>query len=183
MAHAGKELLEREPFLESVAEHVRRALAGLAESYAEKGRSLEDLGTAQEIAKRMLASVPAPSDWDELLGPCFSTSGVAQLLGNISRQAIAERRDRRTLLGLRTADGSFVYPVFQFDAHNEVLPGLAEVLQRFDRENVDEWTVAGWLVASQHSLEGDSVVDTLASGRAREKVVELARAQAARYAQ
>ena len=183
MAEMGKEVLERQPFLESVAQHVRRALDGLAESYAEKGRSLEELGTAQEIAKRMLASVPAPSDWDELLGPCFSTSGVAQLLANISRQAIAERRDRRTLLGLRTADGSYVYPVFQFNAHNEVLPGLAEALQCFGRKDVDAWTVAGWLVASQRSLSGRSVIDTLASGRAGEKVVELARAQAARYAQ
>lgn len=183
MAEIGKELLAREPFLESVAEHVRRALDGIAESYAEKGRSLEELGTAQEIAKRMLASVPVPSDWDELLGPCFSTSGVAQLLGNISRQAIAERRDRRTLLGLRTADGSYVYPVFQFNEHNEVLPGLAEVLQCFDRKQVDEWTVAGWLVASQRSLNESSAIDALASGRAGERVVELARAQAARYVQ
>ena len=183
MAEMGKGLLEREPFLERVATHVRRALAGLAESYAERGRSLEELGTAQEIAKRMLASVPAPSDWDELLGPCFSTSKVAQLLGNISRQAIAERRDRCTLLALRTADGSYVYPVFQFNAHNEVLPGLAKVLQCFESKDADEWTVAGWLVASQRSLNGRSVIDALASARAGEKVVELARAQAARYAQ
>lgn len=105
------------------------------------------------------------------------------MLGNISREAIAERRDRRTLLALRTTDGSYVYPVFQFDAHNEVLPVLVEVLQCFDGKNVEGWTVAGWLVASQRSLQGRSVVDMLASGRASEKVVELARAQAARFVQ
>lgn len=174
--------IEGQPFLESVAKYIRRALAGLAENYAEKGRSLEDLGTAEEIAKRMLATVPAPSDWDEMLGPFYSTAKVAQLLGNISRQAVAERRNRRTVLGLRTADGSYVYPVFQFDAHNEVLPGLVMVLQCFDPKDVDEWTVAGWLVASQHSLSGRSVIEALASSRACEKVVELARAQATRYA-
>jgi hypothetical protein len=178
----GNQVLEGKPFLESVAKHVRRALAGLAESYAEKGRSLEDLGTAEEIAKRMLATVPAPSDWDELLGPFYSTSKVAQLLGNVSRQAIAERRERRTLLGLRTAEGSYVYPAFQFDAHNEVLPGLADVLQCFDPKDVDAWTVAGWLVSSQRSLSGRSVIEALTSGREREKVVALAGAQAARYA-
>lgn len=177
------QVLEGKPFLESVAKHVRRALAGLAESYAEKGRSLEDLGTPEEIAKRMLATVPAPSDWDELLGPFYSTSKVAQLLGNISRQAIADRRERRTLLGLRTADGSYVYPAFQFDAHNEVLPGLAEVLQCFDPKDVEEWTVAGWLVALQRSLSGRSVIEALAAGSEKEKVVALAQAQAARYTQ
>ena len=171
------------PLTDSVAEHIRRALAGLAESYAKKGRSIRDLGTAQEIANRMLATVPAPSDWDDLLGPFYSTSGVAQLLGGISRQAIAERRERHTLLGLRTVDGSYVYPVFQFNAHNEVQPGLADVLQCFDPKTVDEWTVAGWLVASQRSLSGRSVMETLASGQAAAKVVELARAQSARYAQ
>jgi hypothetical protein len=179
----GNQVLERQPFLESVAKHVRRALAGLAESYAEKGRSLEDLGTAEEIAKRMLATVPVPSDWDELVGPFYSSSKVAQLLGNVSRQAIAERRERHTLLGLRTADGSYVYPAFQFDAHNEVLPGLALVLQCFDPNDVDEWTVAGWLVALQRSLSGRSVIEALTSGDEREKTVALARAQAARYAQ
>ena len=178
----GNQVIEAQPFLESVAKHVRRALVGLAENYAEKGRSLEDLGTAQEIAKRMLATVPSPSDWDEMLGPFYSTSKVAQLLGNISRQAVAERRDRHTLLALRTVDGSYVYPVFQFDAHNEVLPGLAAVLQCFDPRAVDEWTVAGWLVASQRSLSGRSVIEALVSSRSYEKVVELAQAQATRYA-
>lgn len=183
MSPTAEKSLGREPFLESVAKHVRHALAGLAERYAEKGRSLEDLGTAQEIAIRMLASVPAPSDWDDLVGPFYSTGKLAQLLGNISRQAIAERRERRTLLGLRTADGAYVYPAFQFTEHNEVLSGLAEVLQCFDRMYVDGWTVAGWLMASQRSLGGRSVIDHLAAGRGREKPVALARSQAARYAQ
>ncbi len=178
----GNQVIEAQPFLESVAKHVRRALVGLAENYAEKGRSLEDLGTAQEIAKRMLATVPSPSDWDEMLGPFYSTSKVAQLLGNISRQAVAERRDRHTLLALRTVDGSYVYPVFQFDAHNEVLPGLAMVLQCFDPKDADAWTVAGWLVASQRPLSGRSVIEALVSSRSYEKVVELAQAQATRYA-
>ncbi|HXV62482.1 MAG TPA: hypothetical protein VEK15_17410 [Vicinamibacteria bacterium] len=179
----GNQIVERSPFVEKVARQLRHALTNLAESYAERGRSLEDLGTAEEIANRMLATVPAPSDWDDLLGPFYSTSRVAKLLGDISRQAIAERRERRTLLGLRTEDGSYVYPTFQFDAHNDVLSGLAEVLQCFDPKDVDEWTVAGWLVASQRSLGGRSVIEALASRGPRQDVVELARAQAARFAQ
>lgn len=179
----GSQEIERSRFVEKVAERLRHALADLAGSYAERGRSLEDLGTAEEVANRMLATVPAPSDWDDLLGPFYSTSRVAKLLGDVSRQAVAERRERRTLLGLRTEDGSYVYPTFQFDAHNDVLSGLAEVLQCFDPKDVDEWTVAGWLVAPQRSLRGRSVIDALPSNEIRQDVVDLARAQAARFAQ
>jgi hypothetical protein len=131
----------------------------------------------------MVATVPSPSAWDDLLGPFFSTSKIARLLGNVSRQAITDRRRRRTLLGLRTADGAIVYPIFQFNEHNEVLPGLALILQCFDPEVVDDWTVSGWLVAPQKALGRASVIQWLASGRSVETVVHLARAQAARYAQ
>lgn len=173
--------VEDSAFLGSVVRHVRLGLNEVARRYARSGRSLEDLGSAEEIATRMMETVPAPSDWDALLGPLYSTSKVARLLGNVSRQAVAERRNRRTLLALRTDDGRYVYPAFQFDAHNDVLSGLAEVLQRFAPEDVDEWTVAGWLVAPQRSLGGRSAIDALASKETRKKVIELAHAQAARF--
>jgi hypothetical protein len=178
-----KEVAPNEAFVDTVAQHVRNALAGLAESYAESGRSLGELGSPQQIAKRMVATVPSPSAWDDLLGPFYSTSKITRLLGNVSRQAITDRRKRRTLLGLRTADGAIVYPVFQFNEHNEVLPGLALILQCFDPEVVDDWTVAGWLVAPQGSLDRASVMEWVAAGRPIETVVHLAQAQAARYAQ
>lgn len=69
----------------------------------EGGRSLEELGSPEELAERMVATVPEPSPWGEL-GPFYSTRKVAKLLGGVSRQAIADRRKRGTLLGLRTAD-------------------------------------------------------------------------------
>lgn len=37
---------------------------------------------------------------------------------------MTDRRERRTLLGLQTADGRWVYPRFQFDERNEVISGL-----------------------------------------------------------
>lgn len=169
-------------FLERVTAHIRDALESVAADYEERGRSLRELGSAKEIAARMLATVPSPSRWDEALGPFYSTSKVAQILGSVSRQAIADRRKRRTLLGLRTADGVFVYPVFQFDDRNEVLDGWSDVLQAFDPNDVDDWTLAAWLAAKRKALDGLSVVEWLRSGRPKETVLSLARAQAARYA-
>ena len=54
-------------------------------------------------------------------GPFYSTAGLARVLGGVSRQAIEERRRRRTVLALRTADDAWVYPAFQLDEHNRVM--------------------------------------------------------------
>ncbi|HLE69952.1 MAG TPA: hypothetical protein VJH87_09745 [Vicinamibacteria bacterium] len=164
-----------------IVDQVREALEEMAESYAERGRTLAELGTAGEIAERMVATVPAPSAWNEILGPFYSTPKLARILGGVSRQALADRRKRRSLLGLRTVDGAVVYPLFQFNERNEVLPGLSDVLQTFDPDDVDDWTLAAWLVAPQRSLGGSSIVRWLASGRPSKVALDLARAQASRY--
>ena len=97
------------------------------------------------------------------------------MLGGISRQAVEERRRRRTILALRTADGVWVYPAFQLDDHNRVVRGMAEVLDRFQpRTADDDWMVASFLAAPQPGLEGDSVVDHLRAGGALAAVLDLA---------
>jgi len=129
----------------------------------------------------MLATVPTASRWDDLLGPFYSTAKLEKLWGGISRQAIADRRKRGTVLGLKTADGVVVYPVFQFDEKNRILPGLPEVLQCFRGVPVDDWTLAGWLVSPLRLLEGRSVVDWLRRGGELEPVLTLARDAARRF--
>lgn len=172
-----------EPFVEAVTESLREALAERLAAYSRAGHSLAELGRADELAERMLAAVPSPSRWDDLLGPFHDTRGVTRLLGGVSRQAVADRRERRTLLGLKTADGVLVYPAFQFDEHNEVLPGLAAVLQCFDPEAADDWTLAGWLVAKQQALDGETVIEWLRGGGDPDRAVALARDAARRFAQ
>lgn len=161
-------------YIDEVARFVRRALEERRSSYARRGRSLEDIAPAEELARRMVDVVPEPSRWDDLLGPFYTTGQVGKLLGGISRQAVADRRDRRTLLGLKTADGVIVYPTFQFGERNEVLTGLAEVLQRFRDSHVDDWTLAGWLVSPSRTLEGRSAVEWLRQGLDPEPVLHLA---------
>jgi hypothetical protein len=165
----------------TVGEHVRKALEGLDEAWRAQGRSLAELGTPEELAGKMLALVPEPSPWDAALGPCYSSRGVARLLGGVSRQAVAERRARRRLLGLRTADGELVYPAFQFDSRGQVVSGLAEVLACFASAPVDDWTVAGWIAMSHASLEGSSVAAWLQHGGDLGVAVALARDAARRF--
>jgi hypothetical protein len=146
----------------------------------ERGRSLKDIAPAEEMA-RTVEVVPEPSSWDDLLGPFYTTGQVEKLLGGVSRQAVADRCDRRTLLGLKTADAMIVYPAFQFGERNEVLAGLPDVLQCFGDSKVDDWTLAGWLVSPSQSLEGRTAVEWLSQGFDPEPVLHLAHDAARRF--
>lgn len=168
-------------FIDEVTRHVRRALEERRSSYAERGRSLEEIGPPEELARKMVEVVPEPSRWDDLLGPFYTTAKVSEIWGGVSRQALADRRERRTLLGLKTSDGVLVYPTFQFNEHNDILAGLPDVLQCFRGSDVDDWTLAGWLVSPSRALDGRSPVEWLKAGRSPDPVVKLARDAAQRF--
>lgn len=76
----------------------------------------------------MVTVVPGYSRWNEVLGPFYRTSQVTRVLGGISRQALDERRRRKTILAMKTKDGDWVYPTFQFDEHGRPIRGLAKVV-------------------------------------------------------
>jgi hypothetical protein len=162
--------------IDEITQRVREGLEERFSAYDERGESLDRIGRPEELARRMLATVPdLPSPWDDLLGPFYNGNKATEILGGISRQALADRRERRTILGLRTADNVFVYPTFQFDDRNRVLAGLSDILQCFRGSGVDDWTLAGWLVSPMASLEGRSVIEALRQGTALESLLVLAR--------
>lgn len=170
-------------FIDRVTARLRRGLEERLSNYVEHGRSLEEIGSAEELAERMLQAVPTVSRWNELLGPFYSTNQVAKICGGISRQALANRRERRTILGLKTSDGVMVYPTFQFDEKNRVLKGFPEILQCFRGVDVDDWTLAGWLVSPSRSLGSRSVVEWLRLGKEIEPALVLARDAARRFSE
>jgi len=171
-----------DPYVAEVSARVNAELARRVGTLRERGVDPDSLGAPDALAARMLAAVPEPSPWSEL-GPFYSTTGIARVLGGISRQAVEERRRRRTILALRTADGVWVYPAFQLDDHNRVVGGLAEVLDRFRPHTTDdEWMVASFLAAPQPGLDGDSVVEHLRSGGDLEAALDLAAERAERWA-
>src|SRR5262245_103739 len=169
-------------YVDRVSSRVSEELARRVDTLRRNGHKAADLGDPDELAARMLAAVPQPSPWAEL-GPFYSTSGLARVLGGVSRQAVEERRRRRTVLALRTADGAWVYPAFQLDGRNQVVAGLADVLGRFRPETPDdEWMVAAFLAAPQPGLGGDSIVGHLRDGGDPTQAVVLAGDRAARWA-
>lgn len=150
---------------QQVAGEVLRLLEDMDRRYRSAGRELRELGPPAAFAERMVALVPVPSGWDERLGPLYGTRRVQTLLGGVSRQAVADRRDRKTLLGLRRADGTWVYPAFQFTARGEVLKDVAVVLSWFGDGEVDDRRLAEWLVSPLPALDGDSPIGWLCRGR------------------
>ncbi len=95
------------------------------------------------------------------MGPFYDTAAVAGVLG-VSVSAVRGRRARGSLLALRTASGSWVYPAWQFD-HGRVLPGLGPVL-RVLSDGVSGWTVAAWLRSPEAELDGRTPLEVLAGG-------------------
>lgn len=171
-----------DPYVERVSATVNAELTRRVESLRAQGQAPEQLGAADDLAARMLAAVPQPSPWAEL-GPFYSTAGIARVLGGISRQAVEERRRRRTILALRTSDGVWVYPAFQLDDRNRVVQGLADVLDRFRPDTPeDEWMVAAFVAAPQPGLDGRSIADHLRAGGDLAPVLDLAADRAARWA-
>jgi hypothetical protein len=171
------------PFLERLLRDLGQGLNDLADRYAAAGRNLEELGSPAALAERMVASLPSPSPWNQAVGPFYSASQITEIFGGVSRQAVADRRDRRTLLALRTRDGQWVYPVFQFGRDGQVVKGLSELLQILAPSGVDDWTLAGWLSSPLRSLGGTSPRAWLAEGRPLEPLLVVARDAARRFAQ
>ncbi|HEX6568163.1 MAG TPA: hypothetical protein VF015_03330 [Acidimicrobiales bacterium] len=171
-----------DPYVARVSAQVSAELARRVDALRSRGHTPDELGDPETLAARMLAAVPEPSPWAEL-GPFYSTTGMARVLGGVSRQAVEERRRRRTILALRTSDGVWVYPAFQLDHRNRVVQGLAEVLDRFHPQTRDdEWMVASFLAAAQPGLGGFSIVDHLLTGGDLAAAVDLADERAARWA-
>lgn len=128
------------------------------------------------------------SRWNELLGPFWSTGRVANWLGTTETR-IKIRSEQMRLLRLKTSDGGFVFPAFQFvelePSQHHVVAGLDKVLEPFrdvvNREGVD-WSLASWISAPRKDLGRKSIIDHLKLGGDVAQVVALARDIASRWA-
>jgi hypothetical protein len=171
-----------DPYVERVSAEISARLSRVVDDLRSQGQAPEALGDPDVLAARMIGVVPQPSPWAEL-GPFYSTTGIARVLGGITRQAVEERRRRRTILALRTADGVWVYPAFQLDDRNRVVRGVADVLVRFSPQTSDDdWMVASFLAAPQRAFGGSTIVDHLRTGGDLADALALANERAERWA-
>lgn len=143
-------------FVDQLTSRLRDRILEIEADWRAGGESLTSLGDPDEWVRRLVATVPDRSPWDERIGPFYRTTGVAERLGGISRQAVMDRIQRGSILGLMTSDGVWVYPAWQFLDDGSLRPGLRDVLAPFAARNVDGWEVAGWLESTFKELGGTS---------------------------
>lgn len=164
---------------------VERRLEQRATELAVQGRSLRSLGDLDELAARMVAALPSVHPYDTAFGPFYDTTGLASWLA-VTRQALADRVRRGTLLACRTAEGHLLYPVLQFGRNAEVRPGVVDAVGILGRAGADGWTIATWLTTPSPVFSGQSAVDHLVLHRSSQAAVDLvvtaAEADAARWA-
>ncbi len=152
----------------------------------ERLRSVETLPPTA-VAEAMLAAVPVIETAHRmavLVGPCYDSAGVAAVLGGprsrpVSKQAIATRRRRQTILALATTDGRWVYPTFQF-ADGVVREDVVRLLATF--HDAPRWSVAAWFQTPAVDLGDRTPIAWLMSGRPVEDVVRLAGHAVGRWA-
>ncbi len=157
---------------------VSALVAERAQLLAAQGRDLGDLGDLDELAARMVSALPTQHPYDEPLGPFYDTTGLVSWLG-VSRQAVADRVRRGTLLACRTQDGHLVYPAWQFARDGAVRPGVVEAVGEFVRRGADGWSTALWLTTPSDVFGGQSAVDYLVVHRASRASVQLVASTAA----
>ena len=101
--------------------------------------------------KRILAALPQSDIRDDLIGPFYNTSGVADWR-KVTRQAISKLAASRQLLAVKTGDGDLLFPSFQFDEFGRTSKYLPEILSLLDPEARDNWGDAIWLNSTVDSL-------------------------------
>lgn len=175
-----------EPFRSDLLASLRHQIDERLSEIAQRGGDVSALGDPVALAQRMVATLPtAAHPFDGELGPFYDTAGLSRWW-DVSRQALADRVRRGTLLACRTADGHLVYPSFQFARDGSVRPGIAEAVAVFARHGVDGWTAAVWLTTPSAVFDADSAVDHLvvhrASAAAVARVVRQAEADVAAWA-
>jgi hypothetical protein len=128
-----------------------------------------------EIVDRLGALLPpaAPSVLDAEIGPFYDTAGVQSLLGRVSKQAVADRRAKHTVLAMKTSEGRWIYPTFQFTGQ-AVDPALVPAIRAF--ADSPAWSAALWFVTPNPDLEGEvTPVAWARAGRPAEALERSAR--------
>lgn len=147
---------------EPMGDLVTAFISQLQDRQRELGEGAFEGVDALEVARRLIAVVPTTqkSPWDALVGPFYDTSALVVWRG-LSRQRLSVLRRQDRLLGLKSADGEFLHPSFQFDAAGELLPRIHDVTRVLRRGITDEWTRAMWLNTPLEEWGGKSAAEKL----------------------
>lgn len=160
-------------WVDAIMEKFRSHLTRVAHAYSEAGVAAPSVDTLVELAASVIpAAVRNPLDVE--IGPFFDTAGVQAFL-DVTKQGVEKRRAKHTIMALRTADGRWVYPVWQFE-DRQVIPALVPAFQAF--ADSPPWSAALWFVTENPDLDGATPLGWLGDGLPTEHVLASAQATA-----
>jgi hypothetical protein len=163
-------------FTASTAAYQERLLTLLRSGRLDAGA----LPAPEEFVEHGIHARQPTSPLPDLVGPVYTSGGVQSVLG-ISRQQLADRRQRGTIVAARTGDGRWVYPVYQF-RDGELRADVREVLDTLRATGApDPWTLAVWFPTDKVELGGVSPLKLLDTGQL-DSVLTHAASTASRWA-
>lgn len=92
------------------------------------------------------------------IGDLYTTAAVCKYLGDITRQALNDRINKKTILRLKDGKGRNGYPGFQF-AGGVVDPSIQKIIQTLLNGDFDEWQTALWLTSPSLMYDGLSALE------------------------
>jgi len=100
--------------------------------------------------------------WTTLLGPFYDGDQVAALLG-VTRQGLRASRGRGAVFGLRTGDGEWAYPAWQFNG-TRANHAIVTAMRALTATGVSAWTAAAWMCSPAPELGGRTPLECLTAG-------------------
>lgn len=167
--------LSPQDYVDSVLLEVRPRLLDRVRELSRRGSALPE---PRDLAQLLGAGLPGagPADLDPHfsdLGPFYDSAGALHQLGGVTKQALASRRTNETVLAMRSGDGQWLYPAWQFTGAGGIHPALVPVLKAL--RGLDRWAAGVWLVAAHPDLSGASPRQALRDGTDPATVARLAR--------
>ncbi|WP_235738529.1 hypothetical protein [Nocardioides alcanivorans] len=160
-------------YTDEVVADLKVVLLGRVERIAASGGTLPP---AEDLARLLSRALPdVPEDLDPHfadLAPFYDSAGAMNQLGGVSKQALAGRRQTNSVLAMRSGDGTWLYPAWQFSGDGRVRPALGPVLKSL--RGVDGWIAGVWLTTAHPDLGGASPRAALRNGVSPVAVAGLA---------
>ncbi|MEA1261425.1 hypothetical protein MicroSTF_00145 [Microbacterium sp. STF-2] len=109
-----------------------------------------------------------PSPWAEIVGPCYTVTRLARILGWTEAEVMATGKDLR-LLALHSDDHVDLFPSFQL-RDGKIVEGLRDVLRALETGTPSRWTWAQWLNVALPVADPPRNITLLYEGRLEEAV-------------
>lgn len=131
-----------------------------------------------------------PSRWAERLGPVYVTGQLQRLLPGaratpITDEAVRDRRRAGRLIGIRTADGRWVWPAWQFEVSGGRLVPSAVVLELWALlpwRSANALELVAWMTGRRADLDGATPLHYVRSNGIDDRVLRAAARLTARTA-